>query len=146
MNDSVVKYATNAAVGAAVVKAVTPADITSIGTSLGSYSPILVGTGLGIASRLGADLVSQFLIPQVSENERLQQVSSAAVELGSGAASFHVAAKLLNSGLPNALGNGNMYMPLLLGAASVAAGDYLYHNWARPMFGTGLEAQSFDDF
>jgi hypothetical protein len=85
----------------------------------------IVGAGIGAASSFASELVAQWIVPQISSDQRLQNLESMIVTVGSSAGAFVLIPRLLNQNLN--MGEANRLA--MVGAASEVLSSYLYNNF-----------------
>ena len=85
--------------------------------------PVVIGISTGVSS-IAADYANDMWYPDMARNERLSNLTSAAVGLGVSGASTSL---LLNRGIGD-----NNVNAFVLGAASYAAGDWVTNRFVNP--------------
>ena len=91
-----------------------------------------LGLGLGAASSLTVDLISEYALPHISKDKKLRHFESIALHLSSSGLVFAAVPKLLNSDL-NMDEAKSFFMA---GVAAEIVGQYIYENFVQPEFGS----------
>lgn len=123
------KIATNGAVAALVFNQTHPSGA-SINTSIGKIKTWQVGLMLGVASSFAADAIHNWILPNMSENEKFRNAESALVGVGGAGASFIAGEYLLQSDLAKL--DGEMQKVFLTGAVSELVANWVYKGFVEP--------------
>jgi hypothetical protein len=115
----------NAGVSAFALNTLFPGSAFEIGDR--QVGVAMVGAGIGFTSSFLSEIVSQWIVPQISSDQRLQNIESMIVSLGASAGAFVVIPRLLNPNLNMAEAN----RLAMVGAASEVLSSYLYNNFIK---------------
>jgi hypothetical protein len=128
VDQHLVKISTHAATSAAIGHFMfSKGD--NIATPLGPMSPWMVYGALGVASSAGADLISNFFVPQLSKDARTKTVESHLIGMGGAGVSFLAAEYIVNP----AMAKDRMQEALMIGAGAEILSNYIYTSFAQPL-------------
>jgi len=129
MASKVAKYATHGVVSAGIYQYIMNPSASKIELAVlgGQQVPLwAVAAGMGVGASIVSDVMSDWILPQVSSDKKLVKLEGAAVTLASGGASFVAAGYLAN---PELVGSeGQMKELFITGAISELAAQWVYEN------------------
>lgn len=130
--NNIYKWATVAGIGGGAYQFYNM-GATKVITQYGDIPIWLVGAGMAVSGSLTADILNQWLTPEISSNDRLKTVNGALVDLGASAGGFMAGAKLIRSDLIEQ--SGGMMKMASLGMGVHVISNYIYNNYVAPLVG-----------
>lgn len=126
------KYATHAAAGAAVWQGLFGGNVK---TPVGELPSFVVGGALGAFASISTDVIHGYVLPSVSDNEKLTTMESALLAPAAAAGAYLLGAQVINPLLISSAGGWTRLAGIAVGSEIFA--EWTYMNFINPTLGDG---------